>query len=47
LRKSRHGNRTLTAAQYRAERDHQQLVEVVQSGMPVRGSARPSQQAMN
>jgi hypothetical protein len=33
FRKPRHGNRTLTAAQHRAQRDHQQFVEVVQPGI--------------
>jgi len=33
LRKSLHGNRTLTAAQHRAERNDQEFVEVVQPGI--------------
>jgi hypothetical protein len=33
FRKPRHGNRTLTTAQHRAERDYQQPVEVVQPGI--------------
>src|SRR3954453_7095030 len=33
FRESRHGNRALPAAQHRAKRDYQQLVEVMQAGI--------------
>jgi hypothetical protein len=45
--KSRYGNGDLSTVQHRAERDHHQLVEVYSPALAVRGSSRPSQQAMN
>jgi hypothetical protein len=45
--KSRYDNCDLSAAQHHAERDHQQLVEIYSPAVPVRGSSRPFQQAMN
>jgi hypothetical protein len=42
-----HVGSTLAATQHSAQRDEQQFVQVMQTGMPVRGSFSPSKQATN